>query len=172
MRFSVLTVMALASSGWALYESRPPRVIAVVAPPAPPVFDELPAPPPPTPTHVARAAPPLPRPRPVAPPHVEAPPPPLPPRVATLSGRIVDRDDNRPLSEARVRLVHDGVRMMLMTDEGGRFTVGLMPGDYDVMAFDANHDSVSTNVRLHDGELVDNFVVELPLEKPAVTEGE
>jgi hypothetical protein len=171
MRLPLLAAMALTSSGWALYETRPPRDLAVIVQP-PPAPDEPPPPAPPPPTHVARAAPPLPRPRPAAVPHVEAPPPPLPPRVATLSGRIFDRDDRRPLPEARVRLIHDHVRMMLMTDEDGRFTIGLQPGDYDIMAFDANHDSVSTNVRLHDGEVVDDFVVELPPEAPPVSEGE
>ena len=156
MRLPVLFVAALASGGWALSESRPVRHGPLPALHLP--LDEPTSMPSPPVERHPRVAPPSSRPSLPPPPRNE--PPPLP-RVASVSGRVVD-DRGRPVPAAKVHLDHGGTFVTVDLDDDGRFKVSLAPGDYDVAAFDDNHDSAATSVELQEGETKEQLLLVLP----------
>jgi hypothetical protein len=154
MRLPLLIVLALASGGWALYETRAPRASELAARPVAPIVEEAPSP---APAHVTRAAAPSPRPRPTA---LAIEPPPPPPRVATVSGRVID-EDGRPLTLAKVHIDRGNTRITLDLDENGTFTAVVPPGSWNVAVFDDEHDSVADGLELEPGQSVSNLVYAL-----------
>jgi hypothetical protein len=108
-------VAALASGGWALTEMRPPHRRAIVAAIAPVLAAE------PQPADA---------PRPPPPPVLAAPSSSLP-RVALVSGKVLEADGH-PAEWTDVELEGDDLTVRVSTDNTGAFTALVPPGEYTI----------------------------------------